>query len=239
MGLTILCIIFFTFGLNDEIFCIILSLPHNIVMDLNNVMGFKIWTRFLVRMLAPLHTWDWEPIPSHFKNSHRWKRRSRSKFVSHYAWGTNIVYDCKMDVNTTWIPTLSSNWSCFMVTWTTFKNRVLEVSLPQNQETMALRMLTTIDLFCSIVCEDPHEHEFIEIAFGWGPSHIRPHTKLEGVWPHYMILEVCWDGLWTLSFGLSQFHGHRSWLVCEVALRDSEYGGNYTKTWNRLTSWKG
>jgi hypothetical protein len=33
-----------------------------------------------------------------------------------------------------------------------------------------------------------------------------------------MILEVCWGGLWTLSFGLSQFHGHGSWLVCEVAL---------------------
>ena len=33
-----------------------------------------------------------------------------------------------------------------------------------------------------------------------------------------MILEVCWDGLWTLSFGLSQLHGHGCWLVCEVAL---------------------
>ena len=33
-----------------------------------------------------------------------------------------------------------------------------------------------------------------------------------------MILEVCWDGLWTLSFGLSQSHGSGSWLVCEVAL---------------------
>jgi hypothetical protein len=31
-------------------------------------------------------------------------------------------------------------------------------------------------------------------------------------------LEVSWDGLWTLSFGLSQSHGHGSWLVCEVAL---------------------
>jgi hypothetical protein len=29
---------------------------------------------------------------------------------------------------------------------------------------------------------------------------------------------VCWDGLWTLSFELSQLHGHGSWLVCEVAL---------------------
>ena len=36
-----------------------------------------------------------------------------------------------------------------------------------------------------------------------------------------MILEVSWDGLWTLPFELSQFHGHGhgSWLVCEVALR--------------------
>ena len=33
-----------------------------------------------------------------------------------------------------------------------------------------------------------------------------------------MVLEVCWDGLWTLSFGLSQFHGDGSWLMCEVTL---------------------
>ena len=33
-----------------------------------------------------------------------------------------------------------------------------------------------------------------------------------------MILEVSWDGLWTLSFGLSEFHGHDSWLMFEVAL---------------------
>jgi hypothetical protein len=35
----------------------------------------------------------------------------------------------------------------------------------------------------------------------------------------YMILEVSWDNLWALSLGLSQYHGHGSWLVCEVALR--------------------
>ena len=33
-----------------------------------------------------------------------------------------------------------------------------------------------------------------------------------------MIVEVAWDNLWTLSFGLSQLHGHGSWPVCEVAL---------------------
>ena len=31
-----------------------------------------------------------------------------------------------------------------------------------------------------------------------------------------MMLEVCWDGLWTLSIGFSQFHGRNSWLVCEA-----------------------
>jgi hypothetical protein len=39
------------------------------------------------------------------------------------------------------------NGSCFMVTWTNFKNHLLEVGLPQTQETTALRMLTTVDLF--------------------------------------------------------------------------------------------
>ena len=35
-----------------------------------------------------------------------------------------------------------------------------------------------------------------------------------------MILEVSWDSLWTLSFGLPQLHGHGSWLVCTVALNN-------------------
>ena len=61
---------------------------------------------------------------------------------------------------------VASNGSCFMVTWIIFKNCLLEVGVTQNQETMALRMLTTINLFYFIMCEDPHEHTFIEIAFG-------------------------------------------------------------------------
>ena len=38
-----------------------------------------------------------------------------------------------------------------------FKNHLLEVGLPQNQETMTLRTLTTINLFYFILCEDSHE----------------------------------------------------------------------------------
>ena len=33
------------------------------------------------------------------------KGGSWSKFASHYAWGTNGVWECKMDVKCTWIPT--------------------------------------------------------------------------------------------------------------------------------------
>ena len=108
--------------------------------------------------------------------------------------------------------------SYFMVTWTILQNHLLKVGLTQNRETVALRMLTTADLFYLIMCEDPHEWKFLEIAVGWGPRHIWLHTTLEDLWPHYMNLKVSWDGPWTLSFGLSHFHGHGSWLICEVTL---------------------
>ena len=52
---------------------------------------------------------------------------------------------------------MASDGSCFMVTWTIFKNQFLEVGLTQNRETMALRLLKTVDLFYFIMCEDPHE----------------------------------------------------------------------------------
>jgi hypothetical protein len=41
--------------------------------------------------------------------------------------------------------------SCFMVTKFIIKNHLLEVGLTQNQETMALRMFTTVDLFYFIM----------------------------------------------------------------------------------------
>ena len=63
---------------------------------------------------------------------------------------------------------MASNGSSFMVTWTISKNHLLEVGLTQTRETMALRMLTTVDLFYFMMCEDPHEQNFIEIAFGEG-----------------------------------------------------------------------
>ena len=52
---------------------------------------------------------------------------------------------------------MASNGSCFMVTWIIFINHLLEAGLAQNRETMALRMLTTVDLFYFIMYKNPHE----------------------------------------------------------------------------------
>jgi hypothetical protein len=51
---------------------------------------------------------------------------------------------------------MASNGSCVMVTWTIFKNHLLEVGLTQHRGTMALRTLTTVDLFYFIMCEGTH-----------------------------------------------------------------------------------
>ena len=144
------------------------------------------------------------PLPIHFKHSHWWKWRIRSKFTSHYAWGTNRVCERKMDIKSTWIPT----WHRMdhVLCWTILKNHLLEGGLTQKQEAMALWMLAVVDLFYFNMCEGPYELSFIKIEFGWGSSPLWLHTTLEGPWPHYyMILEVGWDGgLWILSLGLSQ-----------------------------------
>ena len=64
-----------------------------------------------------------------------------------------------------------------------------------------------------------HNHGFDLFYHVWGvPTRVEIHWN--SIWlrthshttSHYiMILEVCWDGLWTLSSGLFKFHGCRSW----------------------------
>ena len=56
-----------------------------------------------------------------------------------YAWGTNWVSECKVDVKSYVDSYMASIGSCFMVTWIVLKNHLLEVGLTQNWwETMAL-----------------------------------------------------------------------------------------------------
>jgi hypothetical protein len=169
-------------------------------------------------MEGRLHTRDREPV-THYSSSTLIDGKAKPVQVcfalrlrdQHSMWlqdGCKVYMDAYM----------ASNGSYFMVTWTIFKNHLLEVGLKQHRETMVRRTLTTVGLFYFIMCEDPHEKKFVEIGFGWGLGHIWFHITLEDMWPYCMILEVCWDGLWTLSFGPSQFHGHGSWFPCQVAL---------------------
>ena len=109
-----------------------------------------------------------------------------------------------MDIKSAWIATWH-RMDHVVVTWTILQNHLLEVGLTQYRETVALRTLTTIDLFYFSMCENLHEWKFNEIAFGWGSGHIRLQTILEGMWPHCMILEMSWDGLWTLLLGSDDF----------------------------------
>jgi hypothetical protein len=141
--------------------------------------------------LRPLHTRDWEPVTNTLQPLSLVEKAElvQVRFTL-----------CLRDQRSMWMQDesqvymdsyMASNGSCFMVTWTIFKNHLLEVGRTQNWEIMALQMLTTVDLFYFIMCEDPHESKFIEMTFGWGPNHIWLHTStLEGPWPHCMTVEV-------------------------------------------------
>ena len=126
-----------------------------------------------------------------------------------------------MDVKSTWIPTWHLincvSWSLGLFS----KNHLLEVGLTQNQETdhgIPNAHNCWFILFYNV-------RGFTSIKIHWNNSWLRARSHMTShyTWGSvttlsYMILEVCWDGLWTLSFGLSQFLGHNSWLVCEVTL---------------------
>jgi hypothetical protein len=96
---------------------------------------------------------------------------------------------------------ITSNGSCFMVTWTIFKNHLLaQVGLTQNWETMTLQMLTNIELFYFIIYKDLH---WIEIHWNciWlrDQSHMTSHCRVRDhtIW----VWRYVWDNLWALSFG--------------------------------------
>jgi hypothetical protein len=84
-------------------------------------------------------------------STHWWKRRSRSKFTSHYAEGTNGECESNMD-KSTWV----SIWHQMDLVYGRldyFRNHLLLVGLTQNEETVALRTLTTVGLLSFIMCE--------------------------------------------------------------------------------------
>jgi hypothetical protein len=133
---------------------------------------------------------------------------------SHYTWGTNGVQDgCKLYMDSY----MASNGSRFMVTWTLFKNHLFggrPNMKPWDHDTPTVHNRWFI-LFLSCVRTCMHRNSLKQhlvegpITYDF-PLHlrVRDHTT---TW----CWRCRWDGgLWTLSLGLSQFHGHGSWLVC-------------------------
>ena len=115
-------------------------------------------------------------------------------------------------------------WIMLTVTWVVFKNHFLEVGLTRKSGDHGI--LNT------------HNRWFILFYHGWGPAwieihwnslwlrarHIWLHTTLEALWAGSVSLDVCWDGLWTLSFGLSQVTAlgscvKRPWGPVTIALQ--------------------
>jgi hypothetical protein len=126
------------------------------------------------------------------------KGQSRSKFASHYAWGTSKVSECKMDVKSTRHRMDRVVWSLGLF------------SKPQNLETVALRTLKNVDLFYFIMSKD-----LTWIIIRRNGIWSRAHAHMT---PHYTWGPVTTCMILKVPFGLSKSHGLGSWLVCEVAL---------------------
>ena len=138
--------------------------------------------------------------PLHFKHSHWWERWSRSNFGSHYAWGTKHVSECKMDVKPTCIPT------CHQMDHASWSLGPFSKPPPGGKPNTKPRdhgtpNFTTIELLCFIMCECLARLETHGNSMELRPKYIWLHITLENPWPHYMVLEVSWDGIWTLLLG--------------------------------------
>jgi hypothetical protein len=70
--------------------------------------------------LGPLHTRDWEPVTITIQALSSVEKAEPVKFSSHYAWGTNGVCECKMDVKSTWHRMDHVSWSLGLFSKTTF-----------------------------------------------------------------------------------------------------------------------
>ena len=137
------------------------------------------------------------PWPFHFGHSHWWKRRSRSKFASHYAWGTNGVCEYKMDVKSTWIPSyVASNGLCFHGHLDYFQKPPLggkPNTKPGDHDT-----------------PQTHNHCFILFYHVWGLAWIEIHWN--SIWLRvrsHMAAHYTWGSVTTLH----DFGGVLGWLV--------------------------
>ena len=184
----------------------------------NRALGFRAPSLAFACFLGPLHTRDWGPVTSTLQPLSLLERRSRSEFASHYAWGTTGVSKCKMDVKCTWI-----------LTWHQMDHVSWSLGLFLKPP---LRSRPNIKLGNHGFSKS-HNHWFILFYHVWGPHINRnslkynwlracSHNTSHYTWGHVTTLPDFGSALGeplNIFFGPSQFHGHGSWFVCEVALR--------------------
>ena len=110
--------------------------------------------------------------------------------------------------------------SYFMVIWTIFGNHLLEVGLTPilGDHGTPNAHNHWFTLFChvwgSAWIEIPWNNILVEALVTYDfTRHLR--VRDHSTW----FRRVSCNGLWTLSFGLSHFHGHGSLLMCEVGHR--------------------
>ena len=123
-------------------------------LESTSIVHILVWTCPLLkfrhkvawRYWGPRHTRDWEPVTS----------TPQALSLVEKAEPVQVCFTLGLrDQRSMWKQDgcrvymdsyIASNGSCFMVTWAIFKNHLLEVSLTQIQETMALWMLIIVIL---------------------------------------------------------------------------------------------
>ena len=115
--------------------------------------------------LGPLHTRDWEPVTIPLQ-AVSLVEKSEPVQVRYFTlrsrdlWNMWMQDGCKVYVDFY----MASNGSCFMVTWTLFKNHLLKVGQTQIQVTMALRALTMV---VSIECHSNMSNALLLVFKLW------------------------------------------------------------------------
>ena len=168
----------------------------------------------------------------HFKHSHWWKRRSRTKFASHHTWGANGVYKWMQDGIKVFLHGFLHG-----IEWIMFYGHLDYFQAPL----LGGRSNTKSEDYGTL---NAHNRWFILFYHVWGPTWIKIHWN--SIWlrarshmASHLHLRVrdhttwCWTcvgmAFGHFSFGLPQHHGHNSWLMCEVALK----GGVLMVVWGQ------
>jgi hypothetical protein len=92
----------------------------------------------------PLHTWDWGPMTITLQALSQVEKvelvQVRFTLCSRDQWSKWMQDGCKVTMDSY----MTSNWSCFMVSWSIFKNHILEVGLTQKRETIHFEISLTL-----------------------------------------------------------------------------------------------